>query len=316
MPIIVSARLKAGCKHTQYLTDDDGIRRGDHVIVDAEIGQEVAVVLSVKPDAPDPEYPIKKVLRKLTREDKARLDDNARLETEGRQFCHERIAARNLPMRLSGTSVSFDRKKFIFYFTAEKRVDFRELVKDLASKFKTRIELRQIGIRDESKLIGGLGSCGREVCCKLFLSHFEPVSIRMAKGQDLALNPNKISGLCGRLMCCLSYEFEGRRKPGKALRAPGTRSACIDEQQDETTQEESATALAAPAAENRPSAEAIAHELPESSQTPEIPETEAAQESGASPDSVKNDSAKKDKRRYFIRRGKFGKRKPKDSAPQ
>lgn len=304
MPIIVSARLKAGCRHTQYLTDDDGIRRGDHVIVDAEMGQEVAVVLSVKPDAPDPEQPLKKVLRKLTREDKARLDDNARMETEGRMFCHERIAARNLPMRLSGTSVSFDRKKFIFYFTAEKRVDFRELVKDLASKFKTRIELRQIGIRDESKLIGGLGSCGREVCCKLFLSHFEPVSIRMAKGQDLALNPNKISGLCGRLMCCLSYEFEGRRKPGKALRAPGTRSACIDEQQDETTQEEAAAA------------EAIATVLPEPPQTPETPETEAAQESGASPDSVKSDSAKKDKRRYFIRRGKFGKRKPKDSPPQ
>jgi hypothetical protein len=239
------------------------------------------------------------------------------METEGRLFCHERIEARGLPMRLSGTSVSFDRKKFIFYFTAEKRVDFRELVKDLASKFKTRIELRQIGIRDESKLIGGLGSCGREVCCKLFLSHFEPVSIRMAKGQDLALNPNKISGLCGRLMCCLSYEFEGKRKPGKALRAPGTRSACIDEQQDETMPEEAAAAIDAhsgerkPSAESKPVAEAMAPVLPEPPQTPEMPESQAAQESGASPD-----SAKKDKRRYFIRRGKFGKRKPKDSPPQ
>jgi cell division protein FtsN len=138
----------------------------------------------------------------------------------------------------------------------------------------------------------------------------------MAKGQDLALNPNKISGLCGRLMCCLSYEFEGRRKQGKALRAPGTRSACIDEQQDETTPEEAAASV------SKPAAEAVARPIrPEPPVSPEMPETPPAHESGDAADSVKTDSvkpdsAKKDKRRYFIRRGKFGKRKPKDSQPQ
>jgi cell fate regulator YaaT (PSP1 superfamily) len=155
------------------------------------------------------ERELKKVIRIATEEDIAAREENKKLESEAKSFCLERIMARGLQMKLIGTESTLDRKRIIFYFTADGRIDFRELVKDLAARFKTRIEMRQIGVRDEVRLIGGIGACGRELCCCTFLTSFEPVSIKMAKKQELVLNVGKLSGLCGRLMCCLRYEYDG-----------------------------------------------------------------------------------------------------------
>ena len=156
--------------------------------------------------------PLKMVIREATEEDIQKVEDNKLREQEAFQICLEKIEKHQLPMKLVGVEYTFDNNKIIFYFTADGRVDFRELVKDLAAIFKTRIELRQIGVRDEAKMIGGLGPCGRAMCCGSFLGEFEPVSIKMAKEQNLSLNPAKISGVCGRLMCCLKFEEETYRE--------------------------------------------------------------------------------------------------------
>lgn len=148
-----------------------------------------------------------KAIRKATAEDKKRYDELASLEEEAFKVCENRIEERELNMKLVGVEVAFDKSKILFYFRSETRVDFRELVKDLAHQFRTRIELRQIGVRDEARMIGGMGCCGRPLCCVSFLQEFTPVSIKMAKKQSLALNPTKISGQCGRLMCCIQYEY-------------------------------------------------------------------------------------------------------------
>jgi len=152
--------------------------------------------------------PLKKVIRIATPEDHQKVQENQRKEAEAFEICLKKIENHSLPMKLVDVEYTFDNNKIIFYFTADGRVDFRELVKDLASVFRTRIELRQIGVRDEAKMLGGLGPCGRPLCCTQFLGEFQPVSIKMAKEQNLSLNPAKISGLCGRLMCCLKYEQE------------------------------------------------------------------------------------------------------------
>ncbi len=215
--MIYCTRLRSTGKQTLLRSEDTDLRPGETVIAEAEAGLDVATILYRKEDDEESGEEITEIKRKAGEDDLRKIEENAKTEAEGRYFCIDRIRTRDLPMKLVSTALTFDRKKFSFYFTAEKRVDFRELVKDLASKFRTRIELRQIGIRDEAKLVGGIGSCGREVCCKLFLNQFAPISIKMAKGQDIALNPTKISGLCGRLMCCLNYEHaevarKGRRK--------------------------------------------------------------------------------------------------------
>lgn len=150
--------------------------------------------------------PLKKVLRKADQKDRLIVDENKKAASEAFDVCFSKVNDHGLDMKLVDVEYTFDRNKIIFYFTADGRVDFRELVKDLASIFRTRIELRQIGVRDEAKLLGGIGPCGRMLCCSTFLGDFEPVSIKMAKDQNLSLNPSKISGLCGRLMCCLKYE--------------------------------------------------------------------------------------------------------------
>lgn len=183
---------------------------GDYVIVEAERGIEYGQVVS-EPEMileSSLEEPLRKIIRIATKEDIVQIEDNKRRMQNVFNICQKKIEERVLDMKLVEAEYSFDRTKIIFYFTAEGRIDFRELVKDLAHIFKVRIELKQIGVRDEAKLLGGFGPCGRPLCCAKFLKDFEPVTIRMAKEQNLPLNPSKISGLCGRLMCCLSYEYE------------------------------------------------------------------------------------------------------------
>ncbi len=183
------------------------IEAGEKVVVETEKGPVLGTVLTVPFEKPINPPPSGKVIRKATPDDLEQFEKNRRLEEEAFRFCLQKIGERHLSMKLVKTEVVLDRSKILFYFTAEKRVDFRELVKDLAARFKTRIEMRQIGVRDEAKMLSGLGSCGRELCCSKFLSRFELVSVKMAKEQNIALNPVKISGICGRLMCCLAYEY-------------------------------------------------------------------------------------------------------------
>jgi len=210
MPTVVGVSFKSAGKVYYFDPDGFSLGFGDWVIVETargtEIGQVVVTVREVKEE--DIVQPLKPVIRKATADDLAQHGENRKQEEEALKICEEKIDQHDLPMKLIDVEFTFDRKKIIFYFTAEGRVDFRELVKDLARIFRTRIELRQIGVRDEAKMIGGMGPCGRKLCCQSFLRNFEPVSIRMAKAQDLALNPAKISGVCGRLMCCLRYECE------------------------------------------------------------------------------------------------------------
>lgn len=185
------------------------VKAGDAVVVESDFGLSIGTVATGRHDVGASERELKKILRLANEDDFRTRDENRRLEEEACTFCSERIMARGLPMKLVGSESTLDRKRIVFYFTADGRIDFRELVKDLAARFKTRIEMRQIGVRDEAKLVGGVGICGRELCCNTFLSSFDPVSIKMAKRQELVLNVGKLSGLCSRLMCCLRYEYEG-----------------------------------------------------------------------------------------------------------
>lgn len=195
-----------------YYFDPDGasLRQGDRVIVETSRGVECGEVMMINREIDEESVPqpLKKLIRLATKEDLARIAENAAKEKTAYQICARKIEAHKLDMKLVSVEYTFDNSKILFYFTADGRIDFRELVKDLASVFRTRIELRQIGVRDEAKMLGGIGICGRPFCCASFLSGFQPVSIKMAKEQGLSLNPVKISGACGRLMCCLKYEQE------------------------------------------------------------------------------------------------------------
>ncbi|MBR5773646.1 MAG: stage 0 sporulation family protein [Clostridia bacterium] len=193
-----------------YCFDPNGMKisKSQRVIVETARGIECGFVAMDNREIPDEQIvkPLKKVIRIATEADLKRVEDNKKKEKEAFKICLTKIAAHGLEMKLVDVEYTFDQSKLLFYFTADGRVDFRELVKDLASQFRTRIELRQIGVRDESKMLGGFGICGRPFCCSTFLGEFQPVSIKMAKEQGLSLNPAKISGNCGRLMCCLKYE--------------------------------------------------------------------------------------------------------------
>lgn len=182
------------------------LKPGDNVVVETVRGMEYGCVVTGPLDVNIDAAALKPVLRMATPEDMKQALSNREKERQAFKICQDKITAHGLPMKLIGVDYTLDGSKVIFYFTAEGRVDFRQLVRDLAAVFKTRIELRQVGVRDEAKMLGGIGSCGRELCCATWLSEFAPVSIRMAKGQNLVLNPNKISGVCSRLMCCLRYE--------------------------------------------------------------------------------------------------------------
>ena len=197
---------------------------GEGVIVETSRGIEFGeVVIGVREmEQKELQKPLRPVIRRADEEDYARIEANQRKEKEAFSICEEKIKKHGMDMKLINVEYTFDNSKIVFYFTAEGRVDFRDLVKDLASVFKTRIELRQIGVRDETKMLGGLGPCGRPACCAEFLGDFQPVSIKMAKEQNLSLSPTKISGLCGRLMCCLGYEHEYYKEPSAILPRNGS----------------------------------------------------------------------------------------------
>jgi cell fate regulator YaaT (PSP1 superfamily) len=208
MVTVVGVRFKKAGKIYYFSPGEINIEAGEDVIVETARGIEFgnAVIGSKEVSEDIIVLPLKSVIRKATNEDKKKYLENKERQGEAFDICNEKIQKHNLFMKLIDVEYTFDNNKIIFYFTAEGRVDFRELVKDLASIFRTRIELRQIGVRDEAKMIGGLGPCGRAMCCATHLGDFAPVSIKMAKEQNLSLNPTKISGICGRLMCCLNYE--------------------------------------------------------------------------------------------------------------
>lgn len=208
MQLVVGVRFKKAGKIYYFGPNNLDLEVDDHVIVETARGIEYGDVVVSPKMVPDEEIvsPLKPVIRKADEQDNAQVTKNRQKEKEAFEVGEEKIVTHNLPMNLVDVEFTFDNSKLIFYFTADGRIDFRELVKDLASVFKTRIELRQIGVRDEAKMLGGMGPCGRTLCCSTFMGDFHPVSIKMAKEQNLSLNPAKISGLCGRLMCCLKYE--------------------------------------------------------------------------------------------------------------
>lgn len=211
MQTMIGVRFKKAGKVYDFGPGRLEIEKGDHVIVETARGMECGEVVVGPREVEDKDvvFPVRIVQRIASDDDLQRVADNKEREKEAFDVGVQKIAAHHLPMKLVDVEYTFDRNKIVFYFTADGRIDFRELVKDLASVFRTRIELRQIGVRDEAKLMGGMGCCGRPLCCATFLGEFAPVSIRMAKEQNLSLNPTKISGICGRLMCCLKYENDG-----------------------------------------------------------------------------------------------------------
>lgn len=218
---IIGVRFRTAGKIYFFNPKDYDVKKGDHVIVETARGVEYGTVVGDPKEVPEEQVvqPLKEVIRIATAKDDEQEARNKEKEKEAFKICLEKIAGRGLDMKLIDAEYTFDNNKVLFYFTADGRVDFRELVKDLASVFKTRIELRQIGVRDETKIRGGIGICGRPLCCHTHLSDFIPVSIKMAKEQNLSLNPTKISGVCGRLMCCLkheedTYEEINRKLPG------------------------------------------------------------------------------------------------------
>lgn len=219
MEIVVGIRFKKAGKIYYFDPNNIELQKNDHVIVETARGIEYGEVVVDPKKVSEEEIvsPLKKVLRKATDEDHKKMEDNKRREQEAFSLCEKKILDHDMSMKLVDVEFTFDNNKIIFYFTADGRVDFRDLVKDLASIFKTRIELRQIGVRDEAKMLGGLGPCGKPLCCSTFLGDFEPVSIKMAKEQNLSLNPTKISGICSRLMCCLKYEQDFYEETSKKM---------------------------------------------------------------------------------------------------
>ena len=221
MAKVVGVRFRNVGKIYYFNPKNYKVKPGDHVIVETARGVEYGKVVLAPMDVVDDQvvHPLKEVLRVATKDDDEREKYNRKRERDAFKICQKKIREHGLEMKLIDAEYTFDNNKVLFYFTADGRIDFRQLVKDLASIFKTRIELRQIGVRDETKILGGIGICGRCLCCHTYLSEFAPVSIRMAKEQNLSLNQTKISGVCGRLMCCLkneqeTYEELNRRLPG------------------------------------------------------------------------------------------------------
>lgn len=226
---VAGVRFKKAGKIYYFDPDVLKVEKGTNVIVETARGLEFGTVISGIKEVPESEIvpPLKKIVRIADENDVAQHRENIKKKKRAIELCQEKVNKHNLQMKLIDVEYTFDNSKIIFYFTADGRVDFRELVKDLAGVFKMRIELRQIGVRDEAKMVGGIGTCGKGLCCHTWLPEFEPVSIKMAKVQNLSLNPTKISGICGRLMCCLKYENDiyyelrkGMPEVGERIRTP------------------------------------------------------------------------------------------------
>lgn len=234
---VIGVRFKTAGKVYYFEPDKFKVNIGDNVIVETARGLEFGTVTMEETEVPEDEIvsPLKKIIRIANEEDHRQHLENVKKKERALQLCQEKVDKHGLVMKLIDVEYTFDNSKIIFYFTADGRVDFRELVKDLAGVFKMRIELRQIGVRDEAKMMGGIGSCGRCLCCHSWLADFEPVSIKMAKVQNLSLNPAKISGICGRLMCCLKYENDiymelrrGMPEPGEKIKTPDGMGKVVD----------------------------------------------------------------------------------------
>ncbi|MCR5481594.1 MAG: stage 0 sporulation family protein [Clostridia bacterium] len=234
---VASVRFKAAGKVYYFDPDIYNVDMGDSVIVETARGMEFGYVTAPTKEVDDGDIvtPLKKIIRIANENDVKQHRENVKKRERAMQLCQEKVDKHGLEMKLIDVEYTFDNSKVIFYFTADGRVDFRELVKDLASVFKMRIELRQIGVRDEAKMVGGIGSCGRPLCCNKWLADFEPVSIKMAKVQNLSLNPTKISGICGRLMCCLKYENDvyvelrkGMPESGERVKTPDGTAVVIE----------------------------------------------------------------------------------------
>ena len=225
---VVGVRFKDTGKMYYFDPKNIAVKKGDGVVVETARGVECGVAATGVKEVDDNEVvqPLKPIMRVATDKDMAQLEENKKKADEAYKVCRKKIEGHGLEMDLTEVEYTFDRSKIIFYFTAEGRVDFRELVKDLAAEFHTRIELRQIGVRDEAKMLGGLGICGRPFCCSTFLNDFHSVSIKMAKEQGLSLSPGKISGCCGRLMCCLKYEQNSYEYLNKITPRVGTVVDC------------------------------------------------------------------------------------------
>lgn len=208
MTDVISVKFKEGGKAYYFDPAGHTVEVGDCIIVEMQTGKEIGTVSKGVHSVEDENIvqPLRKMLRKATEKDLKKVEENRKKETEALAVCEKMVEENGLEMKLVSVEYSFDGSRIVFFFTADGRVDFRELVKDLAAHFRTRIELRQIGVRDEAKMLGGIGICGQPYCCKRFLNDFQTVSIKMAKEQGLSLNPTKVSGCCGRLMCCLKYE--------------------------------------------------------------------------------------------------------------
>lgn len=234
---VIGVRFKTAGKVYYFDPTDYEISAGEHVIVETARGTEYGEVSMGNTEVEEKEIvaPLKPIIRMATEEDRKKHIENEKKKEQAIILCQEKIDKHCLDMKLVDVEYTFDNSKVIFYFTADGRVDFRELVKDLAQVFKMRIELRQIGVRDEAKMLGGIGSCGRPLCCHSWLADFEPVSIKMAKVQSLSLNPTKISGICGRLMCCLKYENDiyyelkkGMPEQGERIKTPSGIAKVVD----------------------------------------------------------------------------------------
>lgn len=225
MTRVIGVRFRNVGKIYYFSPKNLEIKSGDHVIVETARGVEYGNVVLPPRDVEDEKVvqPLKEVIRIANAQDDKKEESNRKREKEAYQICLKKIKEHGLEMKLIDVEYTFDNNKVLFYFTADGRIDFRELVKDLAAIFKTRIELRQIGVRDETKILGGIGICGRVLCCHTYLSEFAPVSIKMAKEQNLSLNPTKISGVCGRLMCCLKNEEETYEELNRKLPVVGDR---------------------------------------------------------------------------------------------
>ena len=229
-PKVVGVRFRSCGKVYTFDANNLDLKPGVKVIVDSEMGLSMGFIVILRETGRKPRESLKKIIRPANDKDFEAIENNRALLEEAKAFCVEKARELTLSMKIVTTETTIDKKRLIFYFTADGRIDFRELVRDLASKFKTRIEMRQIGVRDEVKMLGGIGVCGRQTCCNQFLTSFEPITIRMAKQQDLSINQSKLSGICGRLMCCLGYEYREGAEVEKRPRYKKRAAAAVEKQ--------------------------------------------------------------------------------------